>query len=374
MAMKTIEQTIPSEKTKNLSSLFSRPESVLFLDIETTGFSPKGASVYLIGCVRFEAGAWKIRQFFAPAPDRETEILQAFLDFAAPFETIVHFNGTVFDIPFLQARCKKHRLPVFFPGTQYDIYRHISPYKNLLHLPGCRQRHLEEYMGSHREDPFSGGQLLELYRAYGESREERLLQVLLLHNHDDLEGMTQLFPITAIPGLFEEGGFSVESCRLEKEPDAAGLPVQSALFSLRLFSPLPVPLSLHGTGPVLKSCFLAARQDTALLRLPILSGELRHFYPDYKNYAYLPAEDNAIHKSVAVYVDKSQRMPATAANCYTRKTGAFLPWYGAPQDAVLFGREVKDKQRYVEAASILEGQAQVQKAYTEELLHALSGR
>ena len=33
----------------------------------------------------------------------------------------------------------------------------------------------------------------------------------------------------------------------------------------------------------------------------------------------------AVHKSVAVYVDAGRRENATAANCYTKRSGAFLP-------------------------------------------------
>ena len=59
--------------------------------------------------------------------------------------------------------------------------------------------------------------------------------------------------------------------------------------------------------------------------VPILEGELKYFYPDYKNYYYLPQEDTAVHKSLGEFVDRSARKKATAATCYTRKKGRFLP-------------------------------------------------
>ena len=57
-------------------------------------------------------------------------------------------------------------------------------------------------------------------------------------------------------------------------------------------------------------------------------GELKYFYPNYKDYYYLPAEDCAIHKSVGTYVDKNFRTQAKAANCYSKKYGTFLPQTG----------------------------------------------
>ena len=96
------------------------------------------------------------------------------------------------------------------------------------------------------------------------------------------------------------------------------------LLSLSLSFPLPVPLSCHSQKGEIRF-YLAAHEKRAILKLPVLDGELKYFYPDYKNYSYLPEEDQAIHKSVAIYVDKSRRMPATAATCYTRKGGHFIP-------------------------------------------------
>lgn len=311
------------------------------------------------------------RLFFAETPSEEGDILRAFLSFASGFSFFVHFNGTTFDIPFLQAKCKKHALLSFSPHAQCDIYKKISPYKNLLHLPGCRQKQLEEYAGIYREDKFNGGQLIELYRAYCETPDDRLLEVLLLHNREDLEGMTRLFSVIAIPSLFEGGYFSVEKLSLEEDtsPDAA-----SHLFLRASLCPafrLPAPLSIHGFSGLLKKCFLAGQDYSVLLRIPLYEGELKFFYPDYKNYSYLPAEDNAIHKSVAVYVDKSQRMPATAATCYTRRTGRFLPCFAQMEGFSLFRTDHKEKQFWVMADDILNADPEMQKNYLKSVLQAL---
>lgn len=42
------------------------------------------------------------------------------------------------------------------------------------------------------------------------------------------------------------------------------------------------------------------------------------YYPNYKDYYYLPAEDIAVHKSVGTYVDRRCRRQADALNCFTR--------------------------------------------------------
>ena len=144
--MKTLKNPILSDTTKELASFFEAPQDILFFDIETTGFSARSACVYLIGCAYLTTNGWETRQFFAETPDDEADVLQQFFSFAASFPVMVHFNGTTFDVPFLQTRAKKFGLSFVPASVQHDIYKKISPYKNLLHLPGCRQKQLEEFI------------------------------------------------------------------------------------------------------------------------------------------------------------------------------------------------------------------------------------
>ena len=84
------------------------------------------------------------------------------------------------------------------------------------------------------------------------------------------------------------------------------------------------------------------------LTLPLFQGELLYFFPDYKNYYYLPLEDQAVHKSVASYVDKKYRRPATAATCYIRKKGVFLPQL-RPLFAPDYRKDFSAREHYFEA-------------------------
>ena len=249
--MKTLKNPILSDTTKELASFFEAPQDILFFDIETTGFSARSACVYLIGCAYLTTNGWETRQFFAETPDDEADVLQQFFSFAASFPVMVHFNGTTFDVPFLQTRAKKFGLSFVPASVQHDIYKKISPYKNLLHLPGCRQKQLEEFIDIHREDHFNGGELIELYHSYTRQPTKELLDILLLHNREDLEGMTTLYRVMAIPLFFEEQGFSPVTLSLEHTEDAFGKARTNAVFTLQTDIPLPVSLSLHGSGTCL---------------------------------------------------------------------------------------------------------------------------
>lgn len=102
---------------------FEAPQDILFFDIETTGFSARSACVYLIGCAYLTTNGWETRQFFAETPDDEADVLQQFFSFSASFPVMVHFNGTTFDVPFLQTRAKKFGLSFVPASVQHDIYK-----------------------------------------------------------------------------------------------------------------------------------------------------------------------------------------------------------------------------------------------------------
>ena len=65
--------------------------------------------------------------------------------------------------------------------------------------------------------------------------------------------------------------------------------------------------------------------EKVYLSIPLYTGELKLFFPNYKEYFYLPLEDTAIHASLASFVEKEYRKKATAATCYVKKQGTFFP-------------------------------------------------
>ena len=78
--MQTLTQTFPQAYVQQENSAYN--ETLLFLDIETTGFSARSACVYLIGCAYLTTNGWETRQFFAETPDDEADVLQQFFSFA----------------------------------------------------------------------------------------------------------------------------------------------------------------------------------------------------------------------------------------------------------------------------------------------------
>ena len=203
--MRTLRQTIhfpslgyPLEKIAPLNK-------ILFLDIETTGFTAKSSSLYMIGTTYFEDGKWYIKQWFANGYEEEPEILSAFFNFARGYSHLIHFNGNNFDLPFLLQKCSQYDLPYHFNDFEgIDIYRRIVPYKSFLRLPNCKQKTLEQFLGIKREDTYSGGELISVYHTYVKTPTDYGFQALALHNADDMKGMLQILPLLSYYDLINE--------------------------------------------------------------------------------------------------------------------------------------------------------------------------
>ena len=179
------------------------PENCLFFDIETTGLSWKTSHLYLLGAVFYENEIWIHRQWFCQKPSEEKEVLLAFSELLSTRKLLFHYNGTTFDVPYLMHKYTFYQLPAPWEGTrQLDLYQLFSPLKKILHLEHMRQKDLEYATGLFREDLYSGGELIEVYKKYLLSGDEHLLEILCLHNKEDVEGMLKLLPLFSIRTLW----------------------------------------------------------------------------------------------------------------------------------------------------------------------------
>lgn len=294
-----------------------RKEELLFFDIETTGFSPKSSSLYLIGAVCYESGCWHAIQWLAETPKEEAQLLGTFLDFCTTYRSLIHFNGEGFDIPYLAQKAEQFGLSFTLAQLKsLDIYRHIRTCKAWLKLTHMNQKSMEAFLDIHRKDRYTGGALIEIYHRYTKTPDTEKLQLLLLHNLDDLKGMTGLLTLLSYPAFFQEHRFSISQVCWEDAPDGQPL----LITELTLALPVPKPLSQK-----LFCGYLTIHDKTCRLMIHAFEGELKYFLPDYRNYYYLPDQDRAIHKNIAAYTDPSRRIPSKASTCYQRRYGLFLP-------------------------------------------------
>ena len=195
-----------------------------------------------------------------------------------------------------------------------------------------KQKSVERFLGINRLDKYTGGDLIKVYQEYVALPVRKNKQLLLQHNYEDLEGLLDCCSMLAYcrlkTGCLVVRKMSVRQNRL--------------LFSLEPDYPLPRRITLEMNGII-----VTGYGKEATINAPIVAGELKFFFDNYREYYYLPAEDMAVHKSVASYVDKNYREPAKKETCYLRKQGYFISQI---DDGILSGykKSVSDTETFIE--------------------------
>ena len=341
-------------------------EKALFIDIETTGFTARSSYLYLIGCAYYQEGCWNIRQWFAENYNEEATILNSFFVFAKNYTHLIHFNGNNFDLPYILQKCQQLDLPYNFDHFEgVDIYRRIAPYRHFLKLPNCKQKTLEQFLGIDREDIYNGGELISFYHEYVRFHNEEQEQALLLHNEEDVKGMLELLPILAYYDTLNSG-LRAKKAQASIYKDISGNKHQELLLTVALPVALPKEITVSGNG-----CYFKGSGQEGQIRVPIWEGELKYFYSNYKDYYYLPAEDTALHKSVAGFVDKDHRVQATAATCYTRKISTYLPQWDTLVTP-FFKRDYNEKEMFFELTEEIKKDRQAFSDYANHILDVIA--
>lgn len=296
----------------------------LFFDIETTGLSAQSSVLYLIGCLYTDGHDFRLYQWFSENPNHEKEVLlcfSAFLEDQSEDTLLIQFNGNGFDIPYLRKRYEHYRQP--FPLDRFetlDLYRVIKPYKKLLGLPSLRQKAVEDYLSISRNDPFDGGQLISVYQDYVHTQSAEDLNALLLHNLEDVQNMPRLLAVLQVRDYLN-GPFKAISHRIHSTTTLDGQPKEELLVSLQSSAKLTSAITVRMDDGI----YLIARGDQVRLSLRMSEATLKYYFPEPRDYFYLPGEDRAVHKSVGIYVEPEFRQKATKDTCYVKKTGTFIP-------------------------------------------------
>ncbi len=332
--MQIITNTAREHKFMQLSSYFN-PDDIVLFDIETTGFAAEATNLYLIGCCYYHQGKWNITQWFNDDGDSEEEIIDCFMNFIKPYKFLIHYNGDGFDIPYITRKLEIYNLNHTFSSIEsLDIYKKIKSFKDVLHLDNLKQKTIEKFLGINRLDKYTGGDLIKVYKDFLKNNSDSGRQLLLQHNYEDLEGLIYCSSLLAYTKL-KAGCFVVQKMSVRDN---------RLLFSLTLDYPLPKRITLGINGII-----ITGYQKEATINVPIISEELKFYLDNYKEYYYLPAEDMAVHKSVATYVDKNYRQQAKKETCYLRRYGHFITQVDS---GILSGykRNYRDNESFIELA------------------------
>lgn len=317
-------------------------DKILFFDIETTGFSSKINDLYMIGAAYLLHDKWVIKQYFAEDRNDESVIIREFIDLLKNYNILVHYNGDGFDIPFIKEKCKKYNIDTSVINNieSFDIYKRVAKYRNIFPMENIKQKSIEKFLGINRKDEMDGGRLISIYKEYVQNHSSDYEQLLLCHNHDDVEGLVKITPILSYINILN-GNYKDCTMKLNEYKLHDGNTGFELNIKLYFDENVITPLSFN-----INDAYFKLSGNNVFISIKAVNGELKYFFNDYKNYYYLPVEDMAVHKSVASYVDKNYRKQATAANCYIKKSGIFLPAFSCGKFKV-FKKDYKDKNSFL---------------------------
>jgi uncharacterized protein len=170
-------------------------ESFAFLDTETSGLAGgTGTYAFLVGVGRFEGGTFHLAQFFMRDPSEEPALLEGLIDFLAPCEALVTFNGKSFDAPLLATRYSLHNIPL--PIKDF-VHLDLLPLARRLwrdRLPSRALKYLEEnVLGAPRTiDEVPGYEIPYIYFDFLRTGDATQLKGVFYHNAMDIVALAAL--------------------------------------------------------------------------------------------------------------------------------------------------------------------------------------
>lgn len=166
----------------------------VFLDTETTGLSGgTGTAAFLIGIGWLEGDRFRVRQFFMRDYHEEAALLQGLSDDLARFESLITYNGKMFDVPLLETRYRLARTR--FPLQRLPHLDLLHPARRLFKLrhESCKLTHLEsQLLGVRRHGDIPGHEIPWVYFEYVRRHDARAIQKVLEHNRLDIVSLAAL--------------------------------------------------------------------------------------------------------------------------------------------------------------------------------------
>ena len=166
----------------------------MFLDTETTGLAGgAGTAAFLIGVGWVEGERFHVRQYFMRDYHEEAALLHGLADELARFESLVTFNGKMFDVPLLDARFRLNRAR--FPLGDAPHLDLLHPARRLwkARLESCRLQSLEAaLMGLRRHGDIPGEEIPQIYFDFVRRRDARKLARVFDHNRQDIVSLAAL--------------------------------------------------------------------------------------------------------------------------------------------------------------------------------------
>ena len=308
----------------------------LLLNIETTGLYARSSFVYMAGAAWPQDGSFQVRILLAHSRRDEPLLLDELHKLLLRHPAVYTYGGRSFSYQYLNERYANYHEGILIAGNQMgnDLQKRTAPYREVIGLPDMKKLTAEAAAGFQRSGIREGARLIEVYEAWERSHEEADSETLLTHCREDMYSLAWLLPLASFSDFFS---------------GKAGKPQiddEGSCLRLDFASEIAFPWDVSWTGAYAD---IALHAHEAGVRLPVREGRLRYFLSGpCRDYYYLPEEDQAVHKSVAAFVDRNYRRRATPDTLYVPQDGRFVQLPPEILDGYRVFRESrKDRRGYI---------------------------
>ena len=203
-------------------------------DIEATGLNPAFSKLVMTAMLIPTDKGVKITQFLAENHYEEDRVLTATIEFLSEqgVDYLITYNGTRYDIPFVNTRLDKLCLPYHLDYYDLDLYRVLRKYSNLpRYLDSLSQGSVERYFGirKDREDTISGKENVILFDEYARTGNTEIEKVILTHNREDVLQLYKLLHAAS----YDEWSHILDNSNFDELIASYGVPACKGRFSAR---------------------------------------------------------------------------------------------------------------------------------------------
>jgi hypothetical protein len=177
------------------------PESLVFLDTETTGLAGgTGTVAFTVGLGWIDAGRLWLVQWLISGFAGERELLSRVRARLASAGLLVSFNGKSFDLPLLKARSRLAGSELLLDGIGHLDLLHVTRRLLKAGWPDCRLRTAEaEALRLERVNDLPGAEAPAAWRSWLDRGDGSLLGRVLEHNRADLLSLAALLALLERP-------------------------------------------------------------------------------------------------------------------------------------------------------------------------------
>lgn len=166
-------------------------EEIVFLDLETHGLL-RNVPIFMAGTLFPGSEYSRATQFIAKTENKEKRLLKWVTETIRD-KTVITFNGSAFDLPFLKGRCEFHSVPFFEPSLHVDLLPYARElWKDVLSSRKLKvlECNINDY---NREFDIPSSMIPSLIKQYENTGNMMFLDIVARHNLYDLIATVKLF-------------------------------------------------------------------------------------------------------------------------------------------------------------------------------------